>query len=969
MGATPLPAFFLPEFRVRAEEPMQHQSLFKSLLGRKVAFGATLGGAVLFMIFGVMIWGGFNWGMEATNTEQFCITCHEMQENVYVEYTGTVHDANRSGVKATCPDCHVPRPWLHKMRRKIQASNEVLHKILGTVDTPEKFEEHRLTMARRVWDAMKSTDSRECRNCHDWDTMNPERQKPRARNQHLFAMQNGNTCIDCHKGIAHKQVHKQLAEEELEKWAQPIAAYKTEVPESFKQGLARAEAAEAEAEAERQEASRKDRERRKEQALAQQQKIDAAVAQALADYQARQSAEQAAGQAQGAVAATVEAPAARGFGVDWSDVPERLITLFYPGQTSMEWTLVGKYHGGALPFKAGDRCVTCHDKETADMGVKMVTGQKAEPTPPEGKRPAIPVTVQAAHDDDNLYLRFQWEAGEHVPVPFVDGGKMDPDNQVKLAVMFATDEVEYASQAGCWGTCHHDLRSMPEHPDDPAASGLPLDFTKGVTKYIKESRTKVEEKGRRGKKLGGWDKLKDAAALQAEMDAHKYMDLLRWNTSGKVENGHVLAQRIMDGGAPVEAQGWEEAGIWTVVIKRPLKSDQAGDTSLEPGTLYNFGFAIHDDYANARFHHVSLGYKLGLDNTDAEVNAVKAPVTAPAPATAAAPLPVPAKTPTAAPSAEAAVDQGIDWSKAGERLITLFYPGQTSMEWTLVGKYHGGALPFKAGDRCVTCHDKETADMGVKMVTGQKAEPTPPEGKRPAIPVTVQATHDADNLYLRFQWEAGEHVPVPFVDGGKMDPDNQVKLAVMFATDEVEYASQAGCWGTCHHDLRSMPEHPDDPAASGLALDFANGVTKYIKESRTKVEEKGRRGKKLGGWDKLKDAAALQAEMDAHKYMDLLRVNSGKGSTENGHVLDQRIMSGGSGIQAGIKEEAGYWTVTLKRPLKSDKPGDVGIEPGTLYNFGFAIHDDYANARFHHVSLGYKLGLDHAEAEVNAVGQ
>jgi len=111
----------------------------------------------------------------------------------------------------------------------------------------------------------------------------------------------------------------------------------------------------------------------------------------------------------------------------------------------MEWTLVGKYHGGARPFRiAGDRCTTCHDKETASMGQKMVTGEKAEPTPIPGKRGSIPVTVQAAYNDSDLYLKFQWEDGEHAPVPFVEGGKMDPDNQIKLAVMFATDEVRYA---------------------------------------------------------------------------------------------------------------------------------------------------------------------------------------------------------------------------------------------------------------------------------------------------------------------------------------------------------------------------------------------------------------------------------------------------------------------------------------------------------------------------------------------
>ena len=162
--------------------------------------------------------------MEATNTMDFCISCHEMEENVYQEYKGSVHDGNRSGVRAGCPDCHVPRPWVHKIVRKIKASNEVWHKLVGTVNTPEKFDAERLTMARRVWTAMKETDSRECRNCHDWDTMNPEKQKPRARNQHIFAMENGNTCIDCHKGIAHKAVHTQLTEEELETWAKPIEA-------------------------------------------------------------------------------------------------------------------------------------------------------------------------------------------------------------------------------------------------------------------------------------------------------------------------------------------------------------------------------------------------------------------------------------------------------------------------------------------------------------------------------------------------------------------------------------------------------------------------------------------------------------------------------------------------------------------------------------------------------------------------
>lgn len=597
----------------------------RGLLSRKVIFGATLGGAVVFMVLGVLIWGGFNWSMEATNTEEFCVSCHEMQENVYAEYVGTVHDSNRSGVGASCPDCHVPRPWVHKVKRKIQASNELYHKFVGTVDTPAKFNEERLTMAQRVWAAMKETDSRECRNCHDWGTMNPERQKPRARQQHLFAMEKGHTCIDCHKGIAHKKVHDKLSEEELEK----IAASRTEhvfaVPTSFRDGMQRAQLAEKTAEEKAKEAARQEREAKVAAAKAEKERIDAAVAAALAARQSEAPGAPAAATAAPApAAAAIPGPAAAATAstVDWSKAPERLISLLYPGQTSMEWTLVGKYHGGALPFRAGDRCSTCHDKEVASMGAKMATGEKAEPTPPIGKRPAIPVTVQAMHDAENLYLRFQWEDTPHVPLPFVDGGKLDPENQVKLAVMLATDDVEYAGQTGCWGTCHHDLRSMPEHPADPKASGLALDFSAGVTKYIKGSRTAIEEKGQFGKKLGGWDKLKDAAALDAELKAGRFMDLMRWSSSGKVENGYVLGERVMGVGGQIHAQGQLAGGIWTVEFKRPLRADQPGDISIEPGKLYNFGFAIHDDFTNARFHHVSLGYKLGLDDPAAEVNAI-----------------------------------------------------------------------------------------------------------------------------------------------------------------------------------------------------------------------------------------------------------------------------------------------------------------------------------------------------------
>ena len=141
--------------------------------------------------------------MEWTNREEFCISCHEMKDNVYQEYRNTIHASNRSGVRATCPDCHVPKEWGPKMIRKIQASNEVLHKVLGTIDTPEKFNAKRLELAKHEWDRMKKTDSRECRNCHNFGSFDYAEQNRRSSRMHQTGLNEGKTCIDCHKGIAH----------------------------------------------------------------------------------------------------------------------------------------------------------------------------------------------------------------------------------------------------------------------------------------------------------------------------------------------------------------------------------------------------------------------------------------------------------------------------------------------------------------------------------------------------------------------------------------------------------------------------------------------------------------------------------------------------------------------------------------------------------------------------------------------
>lgn len=184
------------------ERPRRWHKLWRQPRAR-YWFGIPLGGAIMF-VAGIIFWGGFHTAMEATNSLAFCTSCHEMSY-VYQEYKETVHYKNGSGVRAICSDCHVPRPWAYKVIRKIKATNELFHKALGTINTREKFEAKRLEMAENVWDNMKATDSRECRNCHTLDSMSLEVQDKSARRRHTLErkLKKGETCIDCHKGIAH----------------------------------------------------------------------------------------------------------------------------------------------------------------------------------------------------------------------------------------------------------------------------------------------------------------------------------------------------------------------------------------------------------------------------------------------------------------------------------------------------------------------------------------------------------------------------------------------------------------------------------------------------------------------------------------------------------------------------------------------------------------------------------------------
>jgi len=592
----------------------------RSIWKRSLIWGMPIAGVAGAFAAGIIFWGGFNTAMEATNTMAFCISCHEMENNVYEEYKGTIHDKNRTGVSAKCSDCHVPDPWIHKMVRKVKASRELFSKAMGTIDTPEKFEANRLRLATRVWESMKATDSRECRNCHTLEAMSPQFQAPRARKQHLSAMETGQTCIDCHKGIAHKDARHLLADEDLERLETPDPAHIREVPDLFLESLAYIEGVEAE------EAAKAAAE-----AQAATEAVDARVASAVEAAVAAEQARvaQASSEAQASAAPTAAGDSVA-TNVDWDAVPASNLTLFYPGQATFEWAQNGKFHNGARPLvKGGEPCSSCHAAELETIGNKIVQGGELEPTPIPGKRGTIRVTAQAAYDADNFYVRLQWPDGGHNPAPFAEGGKMDPDNQIKVAMMITGTGIEMGEITGCWASCHADNTNMPFAPDAEAiaASGdvatrLMATETGTIQKYLAESRTEVEVKGRRGKALGGWDKLHGEAETTQLLEDGTFLDLMRVYADGSASNGYLLDRRVENEGE-ITAQAALNGSTWTVVFARPLNSGAPGDVPIEPGKTYSFGIAIHDDFAANRFHHVTLDSTFALDDDKATLNVVK----------------------------------------------------------------------------------------------------------------------------------------------------------------------------------------------------------------------------------------------------------------------------------------------------------------------------------------------------------
>lgn len=284
--------------------------------------------------------------------------------------------------------------------------------------------------------------------------------------------------------------------------------------------------------------------------------------------------------------------------VDWSGVPEKEIALFYPGQASWEWVLTEKDHSGAPKFREGKNCKGCHEGEQKDIGARIASGKKLEPKPIAGRPGSLALKVQAAHDAERLYFRLRWTAGPP------GATRMEPKVAAGVTVMIDDGHVKEATRAGCWGSCHDDAVGMASAP-----------VGKEITKYLGASRVKLSRQG-------GAENFKSAADLNALLVQGTFLEYwqarLNPGQPAQAVSGYILDRRHKHDAAATRVEGGFAGGAWTVVLSRSLKASGPGQKDIVPGRSYALGFAIHDDYANHRYHHVSLEQSLVLDTGNAD---------------------------------------------------------------------------------------------------------------------------------------------------------------------------------------------------------------------------------------------------------------------------------------------------------------------------------------------------------------
>ena len=309
-------------------------------------------------------------------------------------------------------------------------------------------------------------------------------------------------------------------------------------------------------------------------------------------------------------------PSARAAAPDWASVPGKEVVLFYPGQSSWEWSLTADEMSGATKFKTeGKSCVSCHDGEEKGMGDHLVTGKarvfkekdgsskekpSIEPTPIAGKPGFITAVVKFANDGTNLYTHLDIKEGTQ------PDAKQDAANTTKVTVMFSAAKTADVTRGGCFAACHDDMTNM-------ASAG-------GATRshYLAATHAKLTRQG-------AGDALKpdaDLAKLKADGYYLEYMQA-KVNPGAPAKGAaYTIFGKREESSLPVTAEATVAGGVTSVTLSSPLQPG-AYHIGFAPGAIYSVGFAVHGGHTAGRSHYVSMEKTLVINSGSADFVAAK----------------------------------------------------------------------------------------------------------------------------------------------------------------------------------------------------------------------------------------------------------------------------------------------------------------------------------------------------------
>lgn len=179
-------------------------------LWRRLSTPSARWSVLALLVIGIVIGAGAVIGTQVmvavTGSNEFCGgACHSMQW-VANEYRQSVHFANRTGVRATCHDCHIPHEYPSLLWYKAKAGlKDAIGEMRGVISTEDKFKQQRKRLAEDVWAEFRGTNSANCQHCHAFDAAIVAKQQEFVRPMHEQFLAKSATCIDCHKGVAHAE--------------------------------------------------------------------------------------------------------------------------------------------------------------------------------------------------------------------------------------------------------------------------------------------------------------------------------------------------------------------------------------------------------------------------------------------------------------------------------------------------------------------------------------------------------------------------------------------------------------------------------------------------------------------------------------------------------------------------------------------------------------------------------------------